>query len=57
MFENQYNEEMELEVKRLEAKKRATDSGHPEWVNACAVCKCKLDSFSNQLCDSCSKSP
>ena len=34
----QYNEEMEQEVLRLEALKRANDAGHPEWLNACAVC-------------------
>ncbi|WP_243374952.1 hypothetical protein [Geotalea sp. SG265] len=43
MFENQYNEEMEAEVKRLEGKQRARAAGHPEWDNACAGCGCRLD--------------
>jgi hypothetical protein len=34
MFESQYNDEMEAEVKRLEAQMRANEAGHPEWVNA-----------------------
>ena len=37
MFESQYNDEMEREVKRLEAKKRATAAGYPEWDNACKI--------------------
>lgn len=32
MFESQYNDEMEAEVKRLEAQMRAVNAGHPEWV-------------------------
>lgn len=43
MFESQYNEEMEAEVKRLEAKRRAIAAGHPEWDNACAGCCCRLE--------------
>jgi hypothetical protein len=42
MFEAQYNDEMETEVKRLEAQQRAVAAGHPEWVNACADCGCEL---------------
>lgn len=37
MFEAQYNDEMEAEVLRLEALKRATDTGHPEWINGAVV--------------------
>lgn len=53
MFESQYNDEMEAEVKRLEAKARATNAGHPEWVNACAVCGCELDGTDADRCDQC----
>ena len=53
MFEMQYNEEMEQEVLRLEAHKRASDAGHPEWRNACAVCRCQLTGISNSRCESC----
>ncbi len=42
MFESQYNNEMEAEVKRLEAKQRATLAGHPEWDNACVKCGCQI---------------
>lgn len=42
MFEAQYNEEMEAEVRRLEGKLRAAAAGHPEWDNACAGCACRL---------------
>ena len=42
MFEAQYNDEMEAEIRRLEAKKRAIAAGHPEWENACARCGCQL---------------
>ena len=42
MFEQQYNEEMEAEVNRLEGKQRAAAAGHPEWENACAGCGCEL---------------
>jgi hypothetical protein len=42
MFETQYNDEMEAEVQRLEAKQRAVAAGHPEWENACAICGCQL---------------
>ena len=38
MFEQQYDEQMEAEIKRLEAKQRAVAAGHPEWDNACAAC-------------------
>jgi hypothetical protein len=50
MFESQYNEEMEAEVKRLEAKKRAVDAGHPEWHNACAGCGCELSAKDLDKC-------
>ena len=53
MFECQYNEEMEAEVMRLEAKNRAAEVGHPEWVNACAVCGCELLSDSTDRCATC----
>lgn len=53
MFEVQYNEEMEAEVKRLEAKKRATEAGHPEWENACAVCGGKIAGTADDRCAGC----
>ncbi|GFO63320.1 hypothetical protein M1B72_10700 [Geomonas paludis] len=53
MFEMQYNEEMEAEVRRLEAKKRATEAGHPEWDNACASCGCQLAGTDDKFCESC----
>lgn len=53
MFESQYNDEMEAEVKRLEAKMRAINAGHPEWDNACPVCGCKLESLDAVKCDQC----
>jgi hypothetical protein len=53
MFESQYNDEMEAEVKRLEAKKRASDAGHPEWDNACAVCGCEIADTTTQCCNTC----
>ena len=53
MFECQYNEEMEAEVKRLEAKKRAADAGHPEWNNACGVCGCEIADTITQCCKIC----
>ena len=55
MFESQYNEEMEAEVRRLEAKKRAADAGHPEWDNACAVCGCEITGVTGQKCKACSR--
>jgi len=54
MFESQYNEEMEAEVERLEAKKRAADAGHPEWDNACAVCGDQIADTTAQHCNGCS---
>lgn len=51
MFELEYNEEMEREVLRLEALKRATDAGHPEWLNACAVCGCSLTPIDIRRCE------
>lgn len=53
MFEVQYNEEMEREVARLEARNRATLAGHPEWDNACAGCGCQLAPDVGSLCESC----
>lgn len=53
MFENQYNDEMEAEVRRLEAKQRAVAAGHPEWVNACISCNCQLPTVEPALCQHC----
>jgi hypothetical protein len=53
MFESQYNDEMAAEVKRLEAKKRATLAGHSEWLNACAVCGNELTTLASDLCGQC----
>ncbi|MBJ6724535.1 hypothetical protein [Geomesophilobacter sediminis] len=53
MFEMQYNEEMEAEVRKLEAKKRATEAGHPEWDNACAVCGTEIAGTDSDRCGSC----
>ena len=51
MFENQYNDEMEAEVQRLEAWNRARAAGHPEWENACAVCGCELKVLGQIKCE------
>ncbi|HJV34509.1 hypothetical protein [Geomonas sp.] len=53
MFETQYNEEMEAEVRRLEGKRRAEEAGHPEWDNACALCGCQLTATEADRCNSC----
>jgi len=53
MFESQYNDEMETEVKRLEAQMRAINAGHPEWKNACAVCGCELSGIDAARCKQC----
>ncbi|HEY6872379.1 MAG TPA: hypothetical protein VI298_06600 [Geobacteraceae bacterium] len=53
MFEAQYNDEMEAEVKRLEAQRRAAAAGHPEWANACAACGCELTRVDNDRCERC----
>ncbi len=53
MFEAQYNDEMEAEVKRLEAHKRAVAAGHPEWANACAACGCELHRVDVDRCAPC----
>lgn len=53
MFEDQYNNEMEAEVRRLEAKQRAVAAGHPDWLNACAGCGCKLLSADEARCPLC----
>lgn len=55
MFESQYNDEMEAEVKRLEAQMRAINVGHPEWVNACATCGYELTSTDANKCDRCAE--
>jgi len=54
MFDNQYNEEMEAEVTRLESRGRAIAAGHPEWENACVCCGCELKERSISLCERCS---
>ena len=53
MFEAQYNDEMEAEVLRLEARKRADDAGHPEWLNACRWCSCELFRTDSDRCKGC----
>ncbi len=53
MFEDQYNDEMEAEVKRLEAHNRAVAAGHPEWANACAACGCEMKSVDEERCGRC----
>jgi len=42
MFEQQYDEQMTAEIRRLEGKQRSAAAGHPEWHNACASCGCEL---------------
>lgn len=54
MFETEYNDEMAAEVRRLEARQRAAAAGHPEWVNACAGCGCRLDAPEPEHCPACS---
>lgn len=54
MFEVHYNDEMEAEVRRLEARNRAVAAGHPEWVNACAVCGCEVQRVDVERCERCS---
>lgn len=53
MFELHYNDEMEAEVNRLEAKARAAVAGNPHWNNACAVCGCELAAVDITTCDRC----
>ena len=55
MFESQYNEEMEAEVRRLDAKQRAISAGHPEWDNACKKCGCRLDEQKEEVCINCAE--
>ena len=52
MFEQQYDEEMCSEIRRLEGKQRAAAAGHPEWQNACAGCGCEI-SLQAEFCASC----
>ncbi len=54
MFETQYNEEMEAEVRRLDAKQRAISAGHPEWDNACKLCNSRLEGSKDVVCVNCS---
>lgn len=53
MFEMQYNEEMEAEVRKLEAKKRAAEAGHPEWDNACVICGDEVTGTEANRCARC----
>jgi len=53
MFETQYNEEMEAEVRRLDAKQRAISAGHPEWDNACKLCNSRLEGTKDVVCVNC----
>lgn len=53
MFETHYNEEMEAEVKRLEAQQRAIGVGHPEWDNACKICGCRIAGCVEDSCEQC----
>ena len=53
MFESQYNDEMEAEVKRLAAQKRAINVGHPEWLNACATCGSEITNTDATICEKC----
>jgi hypothetical protein len=53
MFEDQYNDEMTAEVKRLEAKSRALAAGNPHWNNACSTCGCELAAIDTAVCESC----
>ena len=53
MFECQYNDEMEAEVKRLEAQARAVAAGHPQWLNACAACGAELLTVDVSSCEIC----
>lgn len=55
MFETQYNDEMESEIRRIEAKNRALAAGHPEWENACEVCGNELATEAVTRCVNCSK--
>ena len=42
MFEQQYDDEMAAEIRRLEGKMRAAAAGNPQWENACPGCGCRL---------------
>jgi predicted amidophosphoribosyltransferase len=52
VFEQQYDDEMAAEIRRLEAKARAAAAGHPEWQNACPGCGSEL-SVSADSCERC----
>jgi len=52
MFEQQYDDEMAAEVRRLEAQQRAKAAGHPEWQNACAGCGCEIG-LADDRCAAC----
>jgi hypothetical protein len=52
VFEQQYDDQMTAEIRRLEAKQRATAVGHPEWSNACLGCGCELTADSER-CTGC----
>jgi hypothetical protein len=42
VFEQQYDEQMTAEIRRLEGKQRAAAAGHSEWDNACPGCGCEI---------------
>ena len=52
MFEQQYDEQMTAEIRRLEGKQRAAAAGHSDWQNACARCGCELP-VDADLCEPC----
>jgi len=53
MFETQYNEEMEAEARKLDAKQRSINAGHPEWDNACKVCNSRILNLKDDICEIC----
>ena len=53
MFEQQYNDEMAVEVRRIEAQQRAAAAGHPEWLNACRGCSRELPTCEEEYCETC----
>jgi len=52
VFEQQYDEQMVAEIRRLEGKQRAVLAGHPQWHNACVCCGCEL-AVDADNCDCC----